>query len=508
MKKAIILAAGIGSRLRPITEHKPKTLVEVNGKPMLGHILDALFENTIRDIVIVLGYLGDSIRTYCENTYPGKNFTFIQEDDYDHANNLHGLYLARKHLTEDVLIMNGDLVFDASIIKKLKSVKASAIAVDVGRYVEESMKVVVRSGDITGISKKVASKNAYGCSIDVYKFIKRDLKALVNELEQTIKKGSLNEWTEAALDRLFSKGAIVPRPVSIGSARWSEIDNLEDLHAAEALFNPKLKSIAKKKIFFIDNDGTLAIANGGTLKALPGARAFIRSLARAKKHFYISTNNSSFTPSEIRARLKKQGIDVPEKHILISTRSAMEHLKSEGVKRLFWVANKKVSLWLKKNGFTYDAKNPQALLLCYDTEVTYAKLRELVHLVRKGIPYYATHIDKVCPTEHGPIPDIGLFIDMVEGATGKRPVHTFGKPHVNFIMPILKAHKLSPKDAVVIGDRLYTDIKLANESGALSVLALSGETKRPDYESSDIRADVLIENVGELTPLFDVKRSK
>lgn len=505
MKKAILLAAGIGSRLRPITERKPKCLVEVGGKPMLGYSIDALVAHGIEDIVIVLGYMGDSIREYCERAYPGRHFTYIEDEDFDHANNLHGLYLARKHLTEDALVMNGDLVFDPSVIAKLKAARSSAIAVDVGRYMEESMKVVVRKGIVTGISKKITPSESYGCSIDVYKFVKKDMRALVLELESTIRRGSLTEWTEAALDRLFAKGAIRAKPVAIGRARWAEIDNLDDLHAAEALFNPLRAHIARKKIFFIDNDGTLAIQDGGKLRVLPGARDFLKSLTRAKKHFYICTNNSSFTPADIVSKFKAQGIVIPEKHILISTRSAMAHLKAEGVKRLYWAANKKASAWLTKSGFTFDRVKPQALLLCYDTEITYAKLREFIQLVRSGVPYYATHIDKVCPTEHGPIPDIGLFIDMIEATTGKRPLQTFGKPDTNFILPILRAHKLSPKDAVVVGDRLYTDMVLAKKSGALAVLALSGETKRPDYELSDIRADVLVRDVGELRDILNDK---
>ncbi len=173
------------------------------------------------------------------------------------------------------------------------------------------------------------------------------------------------------------------------------------------------------------------------------------------------SNNSSYAPGEIAARLKQQGLSLSDKNVLISTQAAMAFFKEKGLKRIFWVANDSTSAWLRKSGFTFDRKKPQALLLCYDTEITYQKLQELTFLIRSGIPYYATHIDKVCPTGKGPVPDIGLFIDMLESVTGKRPLKTFGKPDKNFIRPILKAHGLSPKDAVVIGDRLYTDIALA-----------------------------------------------
>ncbi len=258
-KQAIVLAAGIGSRLRPLTEYKPKTLVRVNGKPILGHIIDSLIGNGVDDIVIVTGYLSETIKTFCQEAYPEHSFTFVDNATYDSTNNLYSLYLARKHLTDDTFILNGDLVFDPSVIRRMKDTAVTSVAVDVGRYMEESMKVVVEDGAIKSISKKITEQDAYGCSIDVYKFTRRDLPTLVRELEKTIEGGTLTEWTEAALDRLFAAGAIKARAFPIGAARWSEIDNLVDLHDAETLFNPHLRKLAVKKIFFIDNDGTLTL---------------------------------------------------------------------------------------------------------------------------------------------------------------------------------------------------------------------------------------------------------
>ncbi len=499
--KAVILAAGIGSRLRPLTEKKPKCLVEVNGKPILGHTLDALLQNGVRDIVVVTGYRADSVNAFCAARYKGKEITFVENKEYDSSNNLYSLYLARKHLSGDTLLMNGDLVFDTSVIKKLITVKKSAIAVDKGRFMDESMKVVVKGGCIVHISKQIKPLESYGCSIDVYKFVKRDATALIAELENTVDSGDRTEWTEAALDRLFSSGRIKASPMSIGKARWSEIDNLDDLRQAERQFNPALNEFAKRKIFFVDNDGTLALDG----KALPGAQAFLEALARAGKTFYLCTNNSSLTPSRIAAKLKASGLPLSEENVLISTDAALEYLKSNKVKRLFSVANAEAADYIKKAGFVLDDKNPDALLLTYDTEITYEKLVKLVTLIRAGIPYYATHIDRLCPTKDGFVPDIGIFIDAIAEATGVHPLKTFGKPNPNFILPILKKHKLSTKDAVVIGDRLYTDIALAEKSGALGALVLSGETTQADYETSPSKTDIVVSNVAALIPYLNAK---
>lgn len=190
MKRAVILAAGIGSRLRPITEYKPKTLVQVNGKPILAHTIDALLEGGITSIVIVTGYLSESVRKFCQDAYPDTHFTFIENDKFDTTNNLYSLYLARHYLTEDSIVMNGDLVFDSAVIKRLKTAQGTRVAVDAGRFIDESMKVVVRDGIIRHISKKVPHQDAYGCSIDIYKFTKSDLKPLVAELEKNRRQGN------------------------------------------------------------------------------------------------------------------------------------------------------------------------------------------------------------------------------------------------------------------------------------------------------------------------------
>ncbi|MFT5179650.1 MAG: HAD superfamily hydrolase (TIGR01450 family) [Candidatus Paceibacteria bacterium] len=494
MKKAIILVAGVGSRLRPMTDSKPKTMIEANGVPMLGHILSSLSYSQIKEVTLVCGYRSDQIQLYCVESFPELNFNFIENKDYGTTNNLYSLYLAKKHLNDDTLIMNGDLVFDKGVIKKLMNTKGSAIAVDVGLYQDESMKVVVEDGHIKNISKQITPEDSHGCSIDVYKFTKSDLVTLVKELEKTIKSGNLNEWTEAAFDRLFSEGKIKPKVCAIGKDKWFEIDNLDDLADAEIKFNTKLKSLSNKKVFFFDNDGTLTL--GG--KAIGGSKSFLEKVRENKKKLFVLTNNSSRTPADITKSLKKLGLNFNEKEVLISTEAAMLYLKKNKLKKIFLVANKKTSKWIESKGFKLEDKNPQAVLLCYDTEINYKKIELATKFIREGVPYFATHIDQVCPTKDGFVPDIGTFIDMFESATQDLPAESFGKPNPNFIKPVLEKLKLKAKDSVIIGDRLYTDIKLANDIGATSVLVLSGETSRADYEMSDIRADIVVRNLSEL----------
>lgn len=493
--RAIILAAGIGSRLRPMTNKKPKTLINVNEKPMLGHIIDSLFKNNITNIVICTGFESSQIVNFCKNNYPSIKFNFVENKEFEDTNNMYSLYLAKKYLVDDLILMNADLVFDAKIISDLIKQRESCVAVDKGRYMEESMKIIVKNKIVKNISKKIKKKDAYGCSIDIYKINKNDVRFLVSEMKNIIEKNKdKNQWTEVMLDNLFSTKKIIAKPCDIEDNKWYEIDNYDDLSRAEILFNKSIKNIKDKKIFFIDRDGTLTLGES----IIDGALEFLNNLKKTGKHFLVATNNSSLTPKEHLNKFNSLGLCLNPENILVSSSSALLFLKQNNFNRIFLVANRNVSNFFKKEGIVLDEKNPQAILLTYDTEINYSKLKKLTSLVSAGIPYYATHNDIVCPTINGSIPDIGTFIKLIEMTTGILPNKIFGKPNKSFIDPILKKYNLSHKDAVIIGDRLYTDMQLAEKSDITSILVLTGETKREDCEKSNIKADIIISNFYDL----------
>jgi HAD superfamily hydrolase (TIGR01450 family) len=496
--KAIILAAGTGTRLIPITNDKPKALVQVNGKPIISHILDSLSDSRIKDIVICVGYKADQIISYCKKNYSNLNIIFVLNKNYATTNNMYSLYLAKKHLQGDIILMNGDVIHEPSIIKTLKKLKCTSVAVDKTVYYSESMKIAINEKDeIKRISKEISPDIAYGCSIDVYKIISSDLHSVTNKIKYIIEKEKiLNQWTEVMLDSLFSNGTIKAYPFDIKGKKWMEIDDFDDLISAEKLFNKKLNSLKKKKIFLIDRDGTLTLGN----KMIDGADKLLNKLKNNKYQFYIISNNSSKTPEEHLETSNKFGFHITIDNILVSIQSAISFMKKANIKKIFWVANKNVARYLQDNGFVSDDKNPDAILLTYDTEITYTKLAKLTDFVGRGIPYYATHSDIVYPTPTGNMPDIGTFIEIVKMTTGKVPDKIFGKPDRMLIELVLKKHHLKYSDAVIIGDRLYTDIQLAQNSKITSVLVLSGETKRSDYERSDIRADIIVSSIRDLIP--------
>lgn len=239
VKKALILAAGLGTRLAPITNDRPKSLVPVNGKPILIKQIENLYENGIMDITIVSGYKADVLKSAVLEMFP--EIHIVESVDYASTNNMYSAYLGiREMFPEGVmqpfLMMNADVFYDSSVIRELVACSsANAIVVDIGRYIEESMKVVDRDGRIVSISKQIEEKDALGCSIDVYKFSGDGAEAFYGQCRNYIEeKKELKLWSEVALNDALEKVVFRACPL-VG--RWLEIDNHEDLAAAEKLFS-------------------------------------------------------------------------------------------------------------------------------------------------------------------------------------------------------------------------------------------------------------------------------
>ncbi len=236
--RALILAAGLGTRLAPITNDRPKSLVPVNGRPILMKQIENLLKNDISDITIVSGYKADVLESVVRKEYP--TIKIVVSNDYATTNNMYSAYLGIRAMFPDGIIssffmMNADVFFDASVIAALKGFSApNAVVVDIGRYIEESMKVVESDGILKTISKQIKPEDALGSSIDIYKFGADGGKAFYNRCVDYIeKKHELKLWSEVALNDAFSDTAFYACPLD---GRWLEIDNHEDLAAAEALF--------------------------------------------------------------------------------------------------------------------------------------------------------------------------------------------------------------------------------------------------------------------------------
>lgn len=233
--KALILAAGIGSRLAPLTDKYPKSLVEINGKAILVKQIENLYENGVKDITIISGYKADVLEKLVRKKFP--EVKTICSVNYLTTNNMYSAYLAKNDMNgEGFLMMNADVFFDASVIRALIEFDASnAIVTDIGKYYEESMKVVECEGKLIRISKDIKEDEALGVSIDVYKFSAEGAKLFFDKCTEYIEvKKELNLWSEVALNDILLDIDFKACPI-VG--RWIEIDNYEDLETARKLFS-------------------------------------------------------------------------------------------------------------------------------------------------------------------------------------------------------------------------------------------------------------------------------
>lgn len=232
--KSLILAAGFGSRLAPLTDNYPKCLVEVNDVPILMKQIKNLIENGVTDITIISGYKADILEKRVKEVYP--EIKIICSVDYATTNNMYSAYIARDAMNgEGFLMMNADVFFDSSVISKLLAFDApNAIATDFGTYMEESMKVVEEHGRLIRISKSITPDEALGASIDVYKFSAEGAKAFFDKCCEYIEdKNEVKLWSEVALNDILPEVEFKACPLE---GRWYEIDNHDDLEAAKELF--------------------------------------------------------------------------------------------------------------------------------------------------------------------------------------------------------------------------------------------------------------------------------
>ena len=232
--KAVILAAGLGTRLRPITNEVPKCMVPVNGIRIIDKQIDNLLSNGVDEIYVVDGYKADVLAEHLKANFP--QVIIVSNPRYAETNNMYSLYLTSKYVKgEEFLLMNADVYYDSNIIAgMLQGDNLSKIACDRSQYLEESMKITLEGDKINHISKKISETDHYAVSIDVYRISAEDSKVLFKEVEDTIEgRKDENSWTEVAPDNIFPKTNFKPYVIE---GRWFEIDNHDDLHKAEEIF--------------------------------------------------------------------------------------------------------------------------------------------------------------------------------------------------------------------------------------------------------------------------------
>ena len=241
--KAVILAAGMGTRLHPLTISRPKCLVEVNGKPIVQHQLESLAKAGVAECVLVTGYLSDQLRGHLGRQFRGVEISYVENERYDKTNNLYSLWLAIKEFDDDITLLEGDLVFEDALLEQLFTSPDPNVAV-VDRY-QPFMDgtVILAEGRV---SKTMVLKKDQGADFDysralktvnIYKLSRKDLShQIIPELTRYVVEGKTDQYYEAVFADLVSRGIFELSILRTEATKWAEIDTIEDLELAERLF--------------------------------------------------------------------------------------------------------------------------------------------------------------------------------------------------------------------------------------------------------------------------------
>ena len=257
---------------------------------------------------------------------------------------------------------------------------------------------------------------------------------------------------------------------------------------------PLDNSLGGIKAIFLDLDGTIYL--GGDL--IDGAVDFLGRLeASGIRRFFLS-NNSSKSVGQYLEKLQSLGIPSTEDDILLSTHDLLSWLDGEGVTEAYLVGTEGMREMLEAVGVNTNSKSPQYVVLGYDTEITYEKLSIASIHLHNGVPMVASHPDIVCPSPEGGLPDTGAYMDLFEATTGVRPVHVCGKPNAGMILHKIEELGLRPEQCAMVGDRLYTDIEMAERAGAHGILVLSGEATMVDLAESPQSPSLVVDSVSSL----------
>lgn len=238
--KAIILAAGIGSRIRPLTDNCPKSLLKIGDYTILQMMLSHLQSSGINDVVIVLGYLQQKIKDYVAINFSEINVQFVTNEHYKVTNTGYSLMLTEPFVENcDFIKFDADVVFEQTILNKLIASEYKnvlCIDKDINLDAEEIKVIIDEQGKVLKASKDVAPKDAIGESIGIEKINHETARLLFSELKLMMKdKANHQAYYEAAYERLIDKGTAF-NTLDITGHKWTEIDTLADFDLAKSIF--------------------------------------------------------------------------------------------------------------------------------------------------------------------------------------------------------------------------------------------------------------------------------
>jgi len=254
------------------------------------------------------------------------------------------------------------------------------------------------------------------------------------------------------------------------------------------------RSLDGIKAVFLDLDGTIYLGDS----LIGGALDFLGRLEERGIKRYFLSNNSSKSVEQYVEKLRDLGIDADKDEVLLSTHDLISWLSKKEVTSTYLVGTEGMRSMLEEEGIETSSEQPEFVVLGYDTEISYEKLATASIHLHEGVQLVASHPDMVCPSPRGGLPDTGAYMSLFKATTGVGPVHVCGKPNKGMILHKVEDLGLKPSECCMVGDRLYTDIEMADRAGVYGILVLSGEASVDDVEEGELRPSLVVDSVAEL----------
>lgn len=250
-----------------------------------------------------------------------------------------------------------------------------------------------------------------------------------------------------------------------------------------------------KRLFLLDMDGTIYLDD----RLFDGTLAFLDYVKAIGGRAMYLTNNSSRSVRSYVDKLARLGITATEEDFFTSVDATVLHLRQKGCRKIYAFGTASFRAQLEESGLCITRQPEEdvdCLCMGFDTELTFQKLEDACILLNRGVDFVATNPDWVCPTWYGYVPDCGSVAEMLFRATGRRP-RFIGKPQPDMVRLAMEKSGFSPEQAILLGDRLYTDIRSGVNAGIDTVLVLSGEATPEDLAASEVKPTYVMKDILE-----------
>lgn len=235
--------------------------------------------------------------------------------------------------------------------------------------------------------------------------------------------------------------------------------------------------------------------------AIPGAAEFVGALKASGRHFLVLTNNSIFTPRDLRARLLGSGIDVPEEAIWTSALATAQFLADQRPEGTAYVVGEAgLTTAMHDIGYVMTDRDPDYVVLGETRTYSFEAITRAIRLIEAGARFIATNPDVSGPSQQGTLPATGSVAALITAATGRAPYYV-GKPNPLMMRSALNRIDAHSETTVMVGDRMDTDIVSGLEAGLRTILVTTGSTRLEDVETFPYRPSRVVDSVADLVEM-------